>query len=372
MIDKIMTIPLLIGVLYFLFFTYRNLRVDLFKEKVSQIRCSLFLIAADNSEFFFHDNSYYRYFENLLNTALNDKKFLVNSIKWNKIDELDFDRKIQLEKINSMESREKIDNLITSFQFHYNLFFLTQTFWKLVLYSFYTIIYLIYFMIEKLLLKKTIKLTLAYIVEYLKPHSTKDMLIIEDLAFILCLAVFFIPILRFDTSINSSSLTPDKYIIQKGETYYHINPNDNLGLPDQKELLKFLTEYFNNNINTGTLDLGTKLINPVEVEINEYKMVEGWIPNISLVAWVKDTSLEQQGDKITKEIVNIAHKWLVEQKLNPRMSILECSIMHRETGDNGDVMVTEFGMSRYNFNTDTIEWCVDIVPNILLKPKITP
>jgi len=208
-------------------------------------------------------------------------------------------------------------------------------------------------------------------VEYLKPHSAKDMLIIEDLAFILFLAVLYIPILRFDTNIYSSSFTTDKYIIQKGETYYHINPNNNLGMPDQKEFLKFITEYFNNNINTGTLDLGTKLINPVEVEINEYELEEGWIPNISLVAWVKDTSLEQQGNKITKEIVNIAHEWLVEQKLNRRMSKLECSIMHRENGDDGDV-ITEFGKSRYNFLTDTIEWGADIAPYVSPALKEPP
>jgi hypothetical protein len=72
MIDNITAIPALTGVLWFVFFTYRKLRVDLFRDKVFQIRRSLFLIAADNSEEFFKEKSPYRFFETILNTTLDN------------------------------------------------------------------------------------------------------------------------------------------------------------------------------------------------------------------------------------------------------------------------------------------------------------
>jgi hypothetical protein len=70
MIDSIMVISLLIGVLYLLFFVYRKVRIDLFRDRVFKIRRSLFLIAVDNSDEFFRENSFYRFFESVLNTSL--------------------------------------------------------------------------------------------------------------------------------------------------------------------------------------------------------------------------------------------------------------------------------------------------------------
>ena len=142
MIDSIMVIPLLIGVLYLLFFVYRKVRIDLFRDKVFKIRRALFLIAMDNSDEFFHDNSFYRFFESALNTSLSytEEFSLISSLldtnirfdyaKRNKIDSFDFDyvKKVYLKKIKSSETREEVEKLINDFEFQYGLFLMTRTF----------------------------------------------------------------------------------------------------------------------------------------------------------------------------------------------------------------------------------------------------
>jgi hypothetical protein len=162
MINSIVAIPLLVGTLYLLFFVYRRVRIDLFRDKVFQIRRSLFLIAADNPEEFFKSNSPYRYFENILNSALSytEEFSLVLSIldttirydyaKRKDIASFDYDhvKKAYLKKINSPEARKEVAKLLDDFQFHYGLFLLTRTFLGTVLFS-SVIIFVALFIVAK-------------------------------------------------------------------------------------------------------------------------------------------------------------------------------------------------------------------------------
>jgi hypothetical protein len=148
MIDSIMAIPLLIGTLFLILFTYRKLRVDLFRDKVFQIRRALFLIAADNPDLFFKDNSFYRFFENILNTTLShaenfslfysftERKVQRNYAKKNKVEPFDFSlvKKNYLKKVKSPEIRKEVSKLMDSFIFHYALFLSTRTFFNLVIF----------------------------------------------------------------------------------------------------------------------------------------------------------------------------------------------------------------------------------------------
>lgn len=167
MIDSIMTIPLLIGVLYLILFIYTKLRIDLFRDKVFQIRRSLFLIAADNPQTFFQDNSSYRFFEQILNTALSytdsfslisnilETNRLVNYAKKNNIEGFNFNsiKNIQLNKIKSPEVRKEVSNLVSDFEFHYALFLLTRTFFGSILFCFSTF-FIVVFLYAKALNEK--------------------------------------------------------------------------------------------------------------------------------------------------------------------------------------------------------------------------
>jgi hypothetical protein len=149
MTDSIMAIPLLIGVLYLVLFTYRKVRVDLFRDKVFQIRRSLFLIAADDPDVFFQGNSPYRFFETILNTTLSctedfslissilDTAVRVEYAKKNNIELFDFDfvKKVYLKKIKTPETRKEVATLIDNFVAHYALFLMTRIFFGLIFFS---------------------------------------------------------------------------------------------------------------------------------------------------------------------------------------------------------------------------------------------
>jgi hypothetical protein len=137
-----MTIPLLIGVLYLLFFVYRKIRIDLFKDKVFKIQCALFLIAADNPDEFLKNNSSYRYFERILNETLiyTEDFSLLSSVidviirydyaKRQKIKSFDFNhvKEQYLNKIKSAETKKEVSKLLDDFQFSFAWFLMTRTF----------------------------------------------------------------------------------------------------------------------------------------------------------------------------------------------------------------------------------------------------
>jgi hypothetical protein len=164
MIDSIMVIPLLIGVLYLLFFVYRKVRIDLFRDKVFKIRRSLFLIAADNPDEFFKDNSFYRFFESVLNASLSyteefslihsflDTNIRFDYAKRNKIESFDFDyvKKTYLKKIKSSETREKVSKLLNDFESQYGLFLMTRTFLETILWISTAVIIFLFLAIKAL------------------------------------------------------------------------------------------------------------------------------------------------------------------------------------------------------------------------------
>jgi hypothetical protein len=165
MTDNILIIFLFIGVLYFIFFTYRKLRIDLFRDKVFEIRRSLFLIAADYPDEFFKENSPYRFFEGILNTALGKTEhfsflyslletFLLNDYsKRHDMKSFDFNivKKSYLDKIKSTEIRKAFAENIQRFEFHYALFLLTRTFSGLILTSFLSVFLAAYCFIKMIL-----------------------------------------------------------------------------------------------------------------------------------------------------------------------------------------------------------------------------
>jgi hypothetical protein len=129
-------------------------------------------------------------------------------------------------------------------------------------------------------------------------------------------------------------------------------------LPDQGEFLNYVKEQFNSIVASGTLDLDTILIDPVEIEVREYKLNSSGKPDISMTAWVKEMTLGVQGNEITATIVKITLKWVTEQGFNPQKDWIMpiCSIMRREYDDNDQAMVRVFGRSTYDPNTDSIDW----------------
>jgi hypothetical protein len=184
-----MAIPLFIGVLYFLFFVYRKVRIDLFRDKVFQIRRSLFLIAADNPEEFFKNNSSYRFFERILNSSLSYTEdfsllssFLDAVIRYfyakrKAVESFDYDfvKKSYLKKIKSVETRKEVSELLDDFQFHYVFFLLTCTFLGTVLF-FIVIIFIILLAAVKALYEKNKeffkKRAIAYSsINYFRPNK---------------------------------------------------------------------------------------------------------------------------------------------------------------------------------------------------------
>jgi len=173
-----MTIPLLIGVLFLLLVVYRKLRVDLFRDKVFQLRRALFLIASDNPDEFFRENSPYRFFENIFNTTLSytenfslistiiEVNFLLNGTKKRNIKDFSFAsiKKVQLKKISSLETRRKVSAIIDSFEAHYTLFLFTRTFLGLILFCFVAFFLLVYLFVKELYKKKKEALKRADIV----------------------------------------------------------------------------------------------------------------------------------------------------------------------------------------------------------------
>lgn len=191
MIDSIMTITLLIGILWFVFFTYRKLRIDLFRDSVFKIRRSLFLIAVDNPDEFFKQNSPYRFFETILNATLsNTENFsLLSSLmetailddyaKRNDTSPFDFEflKKIHLKKIKSPEVRKKVAAQIEDFEFHYVMFLLTRTFIGLVTTSLLSLFIIIFFAVKVLYEQKKEteeKSPILYSVRVLKQNKTMN------------------------------------------------------------------------------------------------------------------------------------------------------------------------------------------------------
>ena len=192
MTNSIIAIPLLIGVLYLLFFVYRKVRIDLFRDKIFQIRRSLFLIAAKEPEEFFKDNSSYRFFENILNATLSytedfsllhslfDTAISYDYAKRKQIEPFDYNhvKKAYLKKIKSSETRKEVSKLLDSFQFHYSLFLLTRTFSGSVIFLFITFFITVFIVIKAIYEKKKEDLeksALAYSsINYLRLNKTMN------------------------------------------------------------------------------------------------------------------------------------------------------------------------------------------------------
>jgi len=164
MINSIIATPLLVGTLYLLFFVYRRVRIDLFRDKVFQIRRSLFIIAAGKPGEFFQKNSSYRYFERILNYALyytEDFSLLISVLdatirydyaKSKGIESFDYNnvKNAYLKKIKSPETKEEVSRLLDDFQFHYMLFLMTRTFSGSVIFLSLFVFFVISFMIKTL------------------------------------------------------------------------------------------------------------------------------------------------------------------------------------------------------------------------------
>jgi hypothetical protein len=131
------------------FFLYKQVRVDLFRDRVFKIRRSLFLIAAQDPDAFLKDNTYYRFFEAILNGALSyteDFSFagiiLDKLLRWRYIRNQDatyFDyaqmKENYLAKVKSSEIKDEVSKLMDSFLFHYGIFLYTRTVWETLVFS---------------------------------------------------------------------------------------------------------------------------------------------------------------------------------------------------------------------------------------------
>lgn len=161
-IDSIIAVPLLIGFLYLIFFAYRRIRINLFRDRVFKIRRSLFLIASDNSEIFFKDNSSYRFFESILNTSLSyAENFSLISFVFDVVIRFDYAKKKNirlfdfeavkneyLEKIATPKTKEEMSKLLYDFQFHLGLFLMTRTFFGTCLFILILIVVVIVILIK--------------------------------------------------------------------------------------------------------------------------------------------------------------------------------------------------------------------------------
>lgn len=168
MINNVMTILLFIGILYIVFHAYREIRIDLFRDSVFKIRRALFIIAANNPDEFLKGNSSYRYFENILNTALSytadfslihvflDVVIRRNYAKKKHIKVFDYEnfKKTYLEKIQSPETREEVAKLLDDFQYSYILFLMTRTFFGAIFFILLIGLFIIYFAIKAIYEKR--------------------------------------------------------------------------------------------------------------------------------------------------------------------------------------------------------------------------
>jgi hypothetical protein len=129
-------------------------------------------------------------------------------------------------------------------------------------------------------------------------------------------------------------------------------------LPDQEVFLNYVKEQFKQTVDSGNLVLDTILIDPVEIEIREYKLDSGGKPDIALTAYVKEMKVGQQGELVSHAILLITLDWIMKQGFEPKKQWImpSCSVMRREQGDTGQAMARVFGRSLYDPNTDSIDW----------------
>jgi hypothetical protein len=154
MTDNIMAIPLIMMAFIMVFFLYKRVRIDLFRDKMFEIRRALFLIAAKDPQVFFEDNTYYRFFECIINATLSytEDFSLFTSLLDNWIRKgyskrtntvlFNFSqiKEKYLEKVQSDEIRKEVSDLMDSFTFHYAVFLLTRSFLELIVFSCSTIV----------------------------------------------------------------------------------------------------------------------------------------------------------------------------------------------------------------------------------------
>ena len=110
-------------------------------------------------------------------------------------------------------------------------------------------------------------------------------------------------------------------------------------LPSEDVFVKYLMDRFNSLVDD--LELDTILIEPVELEVREYKLNSRSRPDIALTAYIKETPLALRASDISGVMVLITLEWLAEQGFNPHNEWIMpiCSIMRRETGATGEAMM---------------------------------
>jgi hypothetical protein len=157
-----MAIPLLLMAFVLVFFLYKKLRIDLFRDRVFKIRRSLFLIAAQDPDAFFKDNTYYRFFEAILNAALSyTENFSFAGIVLDTVlrrryiknqDAAYFDyftmKENYLAKVKSSEIKDEVSKLMDSFLIHYGMFLYTRTLWETLVFLVFAGCNVVYFAIK--------------------------------------------------------------------------------------------------------------------------------------------------------------------------------------------------------------------------------
>lgn len=167
MISNIMTIPLMIMAFVMAFFLYKEVRVDLFRDKVFKIRRALFLIAAQNPDAFFKDNTCYRFFEAILNATLSyAEEFSFAGIVLDKLlrrrhiknRNVAFDylkvKEDYLAKVKSGKIKDEVSKLMDNFLFYYGMFLYTRTIWETLIFSVFVVFAFFYFGIKTILGKQ--------------------------------------------------------------------------------------------------------------------------------------------------------------------------------------------------------------------------
>jgi hypothetical protein len=152
------------------FFLYKKVRIDLFRDRVFKIRRSLFLIAARDPDTFFKDSTYYRFFEAILNAALSyTEDFTFAGIILDKLlrrlyirnqDRVYFDYSKMTEdylaKVKSNEIKAEVSKLMDGFLFHYGMFLYTRTIWETLIFSVFAVFAFSYFAIKTVLGKQPV------------------------------------------------------------------------------------------------------------------------------------------------------------------------------------------------------------------------
>jgi hypothetical protein len=137
---------------------------------VFYIRRSLFIVAANDPEAFLKDNTYYRFFEMILNATISyaeDLSFfriifdqVLRHGYARQLDDSYFNyekmKENYLKKVTSDDIRKEVSKLMDNYLFHFGLFLYTRTIWETILFSTGVLVAMLCIGIQSLLSKNIV------------------------------------------------------------------------------------------------------------------------------------------------------------------------------------------------------------------------